>query len=192
VLYETFLDDTKPGEQTRLMPQGKDVAPLVESLDVNFSDAKGDVWDTTRFDFTVRRDRGFLAGEYKVEVRDSDDKVVGQSFALKLGGKNDVVDRRAMVFAGDKKKKKEGPDDKKAAEEKKAAEDKAAAPAPEEKPTEKPDPDKAAAPPPEVPKKPGGCGCQVPSQTPLDGTGVVAIVAVAVGLARRSRRRAGA
>jgi MYXO-CTERM domain-containing protein len=188
VIYETFLDDTKPGEQTRLLPQGKDVSPVVESLDVNFGDAKGDIWDTTQFDFTVRRDRGMFAGEYKVEVRDSDDKVVGQSFTLKFNGKNEVIDRRAMVFAGDKKKKKEGPDDKKAVDEKK--DDKASTPPADEKPTpSEPDPNAAAAPPPEVPKKPGGCGCQVPSQTPLDGTSAVAIVAVAFGVARRSRRR---
>lgn len=186
VIYETFMDDSKPGEQTRSLPQGKDVTPLVESMDLSFGDVKGNIWDTTKFDFTIRRDRGFMSGEYDVEVRDGDGKNIGSKFKLKLGGKNELVDRRALVFAGDKKKKKEGPDDKKADEPKKDE------PKEDPKPAEPPAEEKkdGAAPPPDIKTKPGGCGCQMPGQPAGDGLLIVtAAVAVGLGALRRPRRR---
>jgi len=95
-IFETFLDDAHgDAEQTRNVPQGKDADPVRASLDVSFSDMKGQIWDTTKFDFTIRRDNGVFAGEYNVEVRDSDNNAIGKPFKVKLAGKNDVVDRRA-------------------------------------------------------------------------------------------------
>jgi hypothetical protein len=184
-IYETFLDDTKPGEQTRSIPQGKDVAPLVETLDVSFGDVQGNLWDTTKFDFVIKRARGFEAGEYKVELRDDEDKAIGSPFKLKLAGKNAVIDRRAMVFAGnDSKKKKEKPEEKK--------DDGAPAPKKDDAPPPPPPADKkdsaAAQPPPEVKPKQGGCGCQAPGSTNTPSSlAVVSVVALALGGLRRRR-----
>ena len=191
VIYETFLDDTKPGEQTRNIPQGKDVAPLVETMDVSFGDVQGNLWDTTKFDFVIKRARGFEAGEYQVELRDDEDKVIGKSFKLKLGGKNTVIDRRAMVFAGDGKKKKKENTEEKKGDDKGAAEpkkDEAPAPAADAEPRK----DAGAQPPPEVKPKQGGCGCQLPgSPAPSSALASVSVVALALGAARRRRRLLG-
>lgn len=190
VLYETFLDDAHGDkEQTRNIPT-PDADPMVESMDVNFANAKGEIWETTKLDFVIRRDRGFEAGEYKVEVRDSDNRAVGSTFTLKLGGQNAVVDRRAMVMAdpGKKKKKeekKEEPKEEPKADPTEKKDD--AAPAEPKKDGE----GDGAQPPPPVEKKSGGCGCTVP-----DGeTTGFAIPLAAAGLAAvalRRRRRLGA
>jgi MYXO-CTERM domain-containing protein len=185
VIYETFMDDTKPGEQTRRLPQDKSVDALVESLDVGFADAKGDVWTSTKFDFTIRRDRGFQSGEYKVEVKDSDGRTVGRPFTLVLGGKNEMIDRRAMVFAGEKKKKAPPPEDKPPVKDEKPADAAPAEPAAPKPPEDKP----AAAPPPEIKQKPGGCGCEVPSGAPAGEGAMLAVVALGIGLSRRRGRR---
>lgn len=187
-IFETFMDDTKPGEQTRSIPQGKDVAPLVETIDVSFGDVQGNLWDTTKFDFVIKRARGFEAGEYQVELRDDEDKVLGRSFKIKLGGKNQLIDRRAMVFAGGEKKKKDAPAEKKdePAEKKDAPADTpkdADAPKDEKK-------DTGAQPPPEVKPKAGGCGCQVPGTSSDPGSlAAVSLAVVALGGLGRRRRR---
>ncbi len=189
VLYETFLDDTKPGEQTRNIPQGKDVEPLIENLDVSFGDVQGNLWETTKFDFPLKRERGFQAGEYSVAIQDTDGKAVGSAFKIKLAGKNTVIDRRAMVFAGGGPKKK--PEEKKP--DAPPADNAAAAPAETPAPATTTPPgvgQVAAEPPPEVKPKQGGCGCQLPGgeSTPA-GSAVLAAFAVATGtLAARSRR----
>jgi MYXO-CTERM domain-containing protein len=183
VLIETFMDDSKPTEQTRLLPQDKNVTPLIISQDISFGDMQGNLWDTTKFDFTISRSGGFEAGEYQVELRDSDDKQIGQSFKLKLNGKNTLIDRRAMVFAGGEKKKKEQPTDKKTEEASKPAEDKKDGSAP---PAE--DKKDAGAQPPPAEAKPKGCGCQLPGSTPAESpAALVAVAAVAVGALRRRR-----
>lgn len=186
-LYETFLDDTKPGEQTRSIPQGKDVAPLVETLDVSFGDVQGNLWDTTKFDFVIKRARGFQAGEYQVELRDDDNKVIGRAFKLKLGGKNEVIDRRAMVFAANDKKKKDKPEEKKDEPKPEEKKDDAPPPPAETKDDKK---DAGAQPPPEVKPKQGGCGCQLPGAPEAPGSlATVSVVALALGSLGRRRRR---
>ncbi len=185
VLYETYLDDAHgDAEQQRKIPT-PDAADQIESVDVGFSDAKGQIWDTTKFDFTIRRDRGYEAGEYKVEVRDSDNRPVGTSFTIKLQGKNPVVDRRAIVMA-DPKRKEKPKDDAKAADPPKDA------PKDDAKPEAAPKTDddakaaaaKSAAPPPPVEPKKSGCGCEIPAPSSPAG-----IVAVAVGLSALAARR---
>lgn len=188
VLYETFLDDAHgDAEQTRSIPT-PDAADQIESIDVGFADAKGDIWDSTKLDFTIRRDRGYEAGEYKVEVRDSDNRLVGSAFTLKLQGKNTVVDRRAMVMQDPKKKKEKPKEDPKPADDKK-----------DEKKDDKGsdagtgsggggDDDaakKAAAPPPAVPPKKSGCGCEVPGAPAPLGFAAVALGLCALAVRRR-------
>jgi hypothetical protein len=190
VLYETFLDDTKPGEQTRNLPQDKNTKPMVESLEVGFSDARNQVWDTTKFDFIIKRDRGFEAGKYKVEIRDTNDKTLGSAFEIELSGKNPVVDRRAMVMSGTPRKKvaAEAPKTDGAAP--------AAAPASESEGSTEPSaapasaPDAPAEPPPPVKK---GCAIgQVGDATAPDGAlALVTVVGVTALVARRRPRRVG-
>jgi hypothetical protein len=184
VLYETYMDDTKPGEQTRDLPQAKDVKPMVESLEVGFSDARNQVWDTTKFDFVIKRDRGFEAGTYKIEVRDTNDKTIGSPFVVKLDGKNPMVDRRAMIMTGGKKKeapavKKDEPSSAPAA----PAETSTSAPSADGAPAS----DAPSAPPPPVKK-----GCAVSAVLPADGSSPVAYLLTfgLVGLAAARRRSA--
>lgn len=81
--------------------------PSVESLDVDFADGSGKIFKQTRFDFGLTRARGYVAGEYKVQVRTSDGTDIGGSTNITLKGDNDVIDRRAMTFnAKDPKIKK--------------------------------------------------------------------------------------
>ncbi len=72
--------------------------PMVESLDVGFSDATGKIYPGTNFDFGLKRERGFEAGEYKVQIRTSEGTDIGAPATLILKGDNPVVDRRAIAF----------------------------------------------------------------------------------------------
>ena len=72
--------------------------PSIESLDVDFADPSGKIFKGTRFDFGLTRNRGYEAGEYKVEVKTSDGATVGNTATLILKGDNPVVDRRAIAF----------------------------------------------------------------------------------------------
>lgn len=72
--------------------------PQVESLDVDFADASGKIYKGTNFDFGIKRDRGFEAGEYKMQVRTPDGTDIGGSATLILKGDNPVVDRRSIAF----------------------------------------------------------------------------------------------
>jgi hypothetical protein len=72
--------------------------PSIESVDVDFADGSGKIFKGTRFDFSLSRDHGYEAGEYKVQVRTSDGSDVGGAQHLTLNGDNPVVDRRAMTF----------------------------------------------------------------------------------------------
>lgn len=74
---------------------------------MGFADARGDLWQRTKFSFSVRRDRGFSAGEYTLTVkRTSDGAIMGRPMNITLNGQNELIDRRSIVFAGEKKKDK--------------------------------------------------------------------------------------
>ena len=109
--YERSLVDGHEGpvnNRTSL----KDQQATVESLDVDFADPSGKVFKGTNFDFGLTRTRGYVAGEYKVEVHMSDGTNVGTSQNLTLKGDNEVVDRRAITFNANSKsiKKVDGVD----------------------------------------------------------------------------------
>jgi hypothetical protein len=72
--------------------------PSVESVDVDFADGSGKVFKGTRFDFSLSRDHGYEAGQYRVKVRTSDGTDIGGPQLLTLNGDNPVVDRRSMTF----------------------------------------------------------------------------------------------
>jgi MYXO-CTERM domain-containing protein len=89
--------------------------PLVESVDVGFLDpSSGQIQKRTRFSFSVGRKQGYEAGEYDVTIKDGrTDASLGGAQRVVLDGENEVIDRRAVVFSGEKKKeKKDGDADK--------------------------------------------------------------------------------
>jgi MYXO-CTERM domain-containing protein len=79
--------------------------PQVITQDVDFADGTGKIFKGTRFDFGVTRAVGFVAGEYKIQLRTSDGTEVGGPVNITLKGDNPVVDRRSITFnAKDPKK----------------------------------------------------------------------------------------
>ena len=96
-VYERALIDNHEGPVTnRQSLVGQ--TPSIESLDVDFADGSGKIFKGTRFDFGLTRQRGYEAGEYKVQVRTSDGTDIGGSAQITLKGENAIVDRRAMTF----------------------------------------------------------------------------------------------
>jgi MYXO-CTERM domain-containing protein len=107
VYYERSLLDGKEGPQLRNVPLvGKQ--PLVEGVDVGFMDpGTGKIEKRTKFSFKLKRGNGYEAGEYDVKIMDGrTDQTVGQQVRIVFQGENEVIDRRAMVFTGEKKKEK--------------------------------------------------------------------------------------
>jgi hypothetical protein len=96
-VYERDLVDnsTKPVTNRQALVGQQ---PSVESLEVDFSDASGKIYNITHFDFSLTRVRGYEAGEYKMQVRTSDGIDIGSPTTITLNGNNPVVDRRAMTF----------------------------------------------------------------------------------------------
>lgn len=168
VHYERALTD-KSGDKPVLVKQPlSNQQPINESMDVGFSDGTGKVFNITKFDFVVRRDRGFEAGEYTLKIKRAGDGVaVGTPQKIVLKGDNPIVDRRAIVFSGEKKsKQQEGGGDKAGSGEKKddAADGEKKEPeTPDPTPADRdpsPETDTPVGPPPEAPKQ-GGCGCRL-------------------------------
>lgn len=177
-VYERSLVDGKenPVETTQPLSNQQ---PIIESTDVGFLDAgSGQVMARTKFSFKVTRAHDFQAGEYKVTVRDArDGSVVGTPTTLKFKGNNPVVDRRSIVFTGEKKKKKE--------------EKKEEAPAPDssaEDEYDTPPPAEEGNAPPPVEERPGG-GCSTSSTSPAGGAFGAAALGLGLVLLSGARRR---
>ncbi len=172
---------------------------LIESVDVGFLDpGSGKIEKRTKFVFKVTRAHGYEAGEYQVTIRDGrSGDMIGTPARLTFQGENEIIDRRAMVFAvGDKKKKKSTEDKPQptassgepsatpeqgsdSAEPSESAEaEPAAASAEVEAPASEPEG--------ELKEKPGGCGCHAAgSSAPRPVHSLLAAGAVALALARR-------
>lgn len=184
VLYERALTDQSPKTPIINKIPLSNQQSINESMDVGFSDASGKMFNITKFDFVIRRDHGFEAGEYSLKItRQSDGAQMGPVIKLVLQGDNPIVDRRAIVFTGEKKKEKKA--DAPAEGDKKEE-------APAEAPAETPDPaaqtgTPVEAPPAEAPKQ-GGCGCRVAENGSPGGLSVLALVGLAA-LGYRRRRR---
>ena len=187
VHYDLSLTDKSPEKPVLIKQPLQNQQPINEGLDVGFSDASGKIFKITKFDFVIRRDHGFEAGEYDLKIKREDDGVqLGQTLKLTLKGDNPVIDRRAITFAGEKKSKK---DDAKKEDVKKDD-----APKENETPLENAEPrpeDIAPAPPPVEPKQ-GGCGCVVAGESAPGSAAALAALALgaAVSLRRRTRRAA--
>lgn len=197
-LYERSLVDASGDKPVLTRMPLSNQQGIHESMDVGFTDGSGKVFTTTKFDFVVRRDRGFEAGEYTLKIKRAGDGVqVGQAQNLKLKGDNPIVDRRAIVFAGEKSKKsKAEPGDKsEASGDKDKADDKdkkdEPAPPPEQaddrNPAEPNDSAPESEPPPPVEPKQGGCGCRVAGDA--GGLSVLPVLALGIVLAGRRQYR---
>ncbi|EYF04362.1 MYXO-CTERM sorting domain-containing protein [Chondromyces apiculatus] len=189
--YERALTDQSPEKPILNKIPLKGQQSINESMDVGFADASGKVFTTTKFDFVLRRDRGFESGEYDLKItRVSDGVQMGQTQKLILKGENPVIDRRAIVFAGEKKKEKK--EEKKVEPEMEKAGDTADAPAEDPAST-----DTAEAPvetPPAVEPKQGGCGCRTTGAPPAGGAALAGLALAGLALGRRRssvRGRAG-
>jgi MYXO-CTERM domain-containing protein len=178
--------------------------PIVEGVDVGFLDpGSGKIESRTKFSFKIHRDHGFESGKYKVTVRDTrNGQIVGQPVMITLGGENEVIDRRSVVFTGEKKKKVEDkpadssdstdkpadssadkPADSSASDDK-TAKKAEAAPASEVPPADEPATDDQAG---EIKKKPGGCGCRMSDSTSQRGSSLGLLVGLGLWAARRRR-----
>ena len=100
IRFERTLVDGAEGPQMMRVPVSVST-PIIEMVDVGFGDGRGKVFKDSRYDLLINRERGFEAGEWKLQVKDSDGREIGAPLSLVLKGDNDVVDRRSMVF-GDK------------------------------------------------------------------------------------------
>jgi hypothetical protein len=108
IYYERAMVDGKSEAQFRKVPlEGK--PPLVESVDVGFLDpSNGTTQKRTKFSFKVSRGQGYEAGEYDVTIKDGrTDASLGGASRIIFDGENEIIDRRAVVFSGEKKEKKE-------------------------------------------------------------------------------------
>ncbi|MDI1478433.1 MYXO-CTERM sorting domain-containing protein [Polyangium sp. y55x31] len=191
VLYERSLTDQSPERPILTKLPLKNQPSINESMDVGFSDASGKVFNITKFDFVIRRDKGFEAGEYDLKItRQTDGAQMGQTIKLILKGDNPIVDRRAIVFAGEKKKKptEEKKDDASAEKKEGGGETAAPAEAPQEPAATGETPTEA---PPSEPPKQGGCGCRVAGvPAPTEGAPLAALLlGAAFALRRRIPRR---
>jgi MYXO-CTERM domain-containing protein len=183
VLYERALTDKSPEKPTINRIPLSNQQGINESLDIGFADASGKVFKVTKFDFVIRRDHGFEAGEYDLKIKREDDGVqLGQTIKLVLKGDNPVVDRRAMVFAGDKPHKKVDADKTDDAKDEKKDD----APAADAKKADEGDAKGAGDGPPPVPPKQGGCGCRTAGgEAPAGGALAALGLALVVGFRRR-------
>jgi hypothetical protein len=203
--FERAMVDGKEGPVERTVPlQGRQ--SLIESVDVGFMDpGTGKIQTRTKFVFKVTRAHGYEAGEYKVTIRDaSSGTMIGTPTTLTFDGENEIIDRRSIVFTGEKKKKAKSEDKgegggesgDKAAEEKK---DEGSSGGEGDAPAESTGGDETAAAsddegepspgdyPDEVDGKPGGCGCRLPGSAPMGGTAVIGVLALVSALLVRRR-----
>jgi MYXO-CTERM domain-containing protein len=202
--FERAMVDGKEGPQERVVPlQGRQ--SLIESVDVGFMDpGTGQIQTRTKFVFKVTRAHGYEAGEYKVTIRDgSNGNMIGTPTTLTFNGENEIIDRRSIVFTGEKKKKAksedkgEGEKNGEGGEKSEEKKDEGSA-AEGDKPEESMSPGEAAAAsdegepspgdsPDEVDGKPGGCGCRMPGSSPASGSVVLGVLALFSALLLRRR-----
>lgn len=189
MLYERTLTDQSPEKPIINRIPLQNQVPMNESMDVGFSNADGKTYKVTKFDFVIKRVKGFEAGEYDLKItRAEDGAQMGQIIKLKLKGDNVIVDRRAMVFAGGSKKKKPEENKDEKADEKKEGEgsgDSAASGSSSDSSSSSETPTEA---PPATPPKQGGCGCRIAETSAGSSSALVALLLGAVVTWRRRGR----
>jgi MYXO-CTERM domain-containing protein len=184
--YERALTDQSPEKPVLVKKPLAGQQDININMDVGFSDPAGKTFNITKFDFILRRDHDFEAGEYTLKIkRTNDGQTVGTPQRIVLNGENPIIDRRAIVFTGEKKKDKKTDDSNAAAspEEKKdpppeSTEPSGASEGANEPPVETPPP---------TPKQ-SGCGCRI-VETSSDPLSVAAAGLLAGLILVRRRRR---
>ncbi len=189
--YERAMMDGDKLVERRVPLTGRQ--DIIESVDLGFMDpGTGKLEKRTKFSFKVTRAHGFEAGEYKVGIRNArSGRLIGRVTNIKLEGENEVIDRRAMVFASGKKKddkKKEEPASEEGSGEGtgEGSSEEGTETEPEPEPM---DEDLGEDPPQEIKEKPGGCGCRV-EDTRGSSHGAWALLSLGLLLLRRRQRRA--
>ena len=166
---------------------------MIETVDVGFLDpGTAKIQSRTKFSFKVTRAQDYHAGEYKVTIFDvRNNSKIGTPTNIKLLGENEIIDRRAITFSGEKKKKK--PEEKKdeSAEGAESDEGKAEDSAEGDDGAEKVDLQDDAAdedvdPEGEVKEKPGGCGCRM-AGTPATPGGALGVLLLGAVICLRRR-----
>ncbi len=192
VYYERYRDDSHPEPQLRRVPTPNS-QEIIESVDLGFLDpGSGKIQSRTRFAFKITRAHGFDAGEYRVTIRNGrTGAILGTPITLYLEGENEVIDRRAMVFAD--KKEKEGDKEKEDAEDEEAADDSDQDGYVNENSMdfEEVREDDPSMPPPVPPGSKKGCGCRT-AGAPAGSSGSAGALSLLLGLGllvRRQRRR---
>lgn len=188
-VYERYLDDAhgdKP--QMRKVPLTGQ-PPLVQIIDVGFSDPSGKTYDRTRFEFVITRAHNFEAGEYTVTVHRPDGVQVGTKQKLILKGENPIIDRRSISFVDQAPKKKEEPPPAEPEPEPEPVEEAESAEPEVEEEAEEGEPgeglgDVDAA---KVPPSARGCGCRTAGATGGAQAGLALLGAAAFFATRRLR-----
>ena len=185
VRFERTLVDGSDEPQMHRVPVAKE-SPIVELVDVGFGDARGKVFKDSRYDLLINRERGFEAGEWKLQVKDGDGREIGGALNLVLKGDNDVVDRRSMTFTAKEPNKKKSREERAAKAAESAADDEVKADGPPPPFVDPAAHGKIAEE--DIKVKKGGCGCGVAPASPMDfGSFGVCMALVAVPFLRRRR-----
>jgi len=174
--------------------------PIVEGVDIGFLDpTSGTIQKRTRFSFKIHRDHGFECGIYKITVRDTrNNQIIGQPTTITLGGENEVIDRRSIVFSGEKKKEKkpaettEAPSSSNDASKESASSESGSTTEQDSvanTPKNELPPEDDADQPQEIKEKPGGCGCRL-AQSRHGASGGLWLALGLVALSFRRRRLA--
>ena len=171
---------------------------IIETVDVGFLDpGTAKIQSRTKFSFKVTRAQDYNAGEYKVTIYDvRNNSKIGAPVNIKLLGENEIIDRRAITFSGEKKKKKKDEEKKDEAAEgegdgdtEKAAEGEgeAADDGDAEQMDLQDTDDEELENDGEVKEKPGGCGCRM-AGTPASPHALLGVLLLGAGFWLRRRQ----
>lgn len=160
--------------------------PIIESMDVGFSDGTGKLFKTTKFNFLIRRDRGFEAGEYQLTIKKVDNDEQFAKVKLTLNGDNPIINRKSINFVDDKGKnndasKVKSKSDPGASSDSDGSKDD---PSGDTKPAGDDGSTPSGDVPPVDPKK-GGCGCEIVGSNTGTGSMIVGLGLMAAAFARR-------
>jgi MYXO-CTERM domain-containing protein len=193
VYYERAMVDGDKLIERKVPLHGRD--PIIESVDVGFLDpSTATIQKRTRFSFKITRGHGFECGEYRVKLRDGrNGQIIGTPTTLILGGENKVIDRRSIIFTGDKKKDDKKAESEAAGSEESGANDEKESTSDQGDPeyasdAEDPDYNPDADEPQTIKEKPGGCGCRM-GTTSGSAPWLASLLALGAILAFRRRRR---
>lgn len=199
VLYERALTDESGDKPVVNKKQLQNQPPTVIPMEIGFGDGSGKIFKTTNYNFNLRRDRGFEAGEYILIIKKADGgQQLGQKIRLTLNGDNPVINRKSISFGDDKGKVESDPNKvkSKSVEEQKDIErekaENAAAGDGSGSSSDSSSSSSSGDAPPAVEPKQGGCGCRVDAtEAPVRLPWVAAGLLVSAFGARRLRRRVG-